>query len=137
MKKTKKFVIDTNTLISSFILPNSVSRKALNKAIDTGQILFSFSTLDEFSNVFVRAKFDKYLSLDARLETIEDFKSVALVGIPNVKIMECRDPKDNKFLELAISELADCIVTGDQDLLVLHPFLKIPILTAKEFIEQF
>lgn len=41
----------------------------------------------------------------------------------------CRDPKDNKYLELALSGKADCIITGDKDLLVLHPFDNIPILT--------
>lgn len=43
----------------------------------------------------------------------------------------------NKFLELAISESAECIITGDQDLLVLHPFREIPILTANEFLSSY
>ncbi len=37
-------------------------------------------------------------------------------------ISDCRDPKDNKFLELAACGKADFIISGDQDLLVLNPF---------------
>jgi len=49
----------------------------------------------------------------------------------------CRDPKDNKYLELAVAANASCIVTGDQDLLVLNPFRNIPILTSADFLAQF
>lgn len=45
----------------------------------------------------------------------------------NEQITACRDPKDNKFLELAISGRATHIVTGDTDLLALHPFRGIQI----------
>jgi predicted nucleic acid-binding protein len=51
-------------------------------------------------------------------------------------VRECRDPKDDKFLELALSAQASCLVTGDQDLLVLHPFRGIPILTPAAFLEM-
>jgi predicted nucleic acid-binding protein len=49
----------------------------------------------------------------------------------------CRDPKDDMYLELALSGKADCIITNDDDLLVLRPFEKIPIITPKEFLERF
>lgn len=47
----------------------------------------------------------------------------------------CRDPRDDKFLELAVNGRADVIVSGDKDLLALHPFRGIPILTPAEFLE--
>jgi predicted nucleic acid-binding protein len=43
-------------------------------------------------------------------------------------------PDDNKLLETAIAGSADCLVTGDQDLLVLNPFQGIPILTPVGFL---
>ena len=49
------------------------------------------------------------------------------------EIRACRDPKDDKFLELAVSGQADVIVTGDDDVLALHPFEGIPILRMREF----
>jgi predicted nucleic acid-binding protein len=49
-------------------------------------------------------------------------------------IEACRDPKDNKVLEVAVNGQATCIVTGDEDLRILHPFRGIPILTPAEFL---
>ena len=55
----------------------------------------------------------------------------------NTSIDACRDPKDNKFLELAISTGASCVISGDQDLLVLNPFQNIPIVSAADFLKIF
>ena len=46
----------------------------------------------------------------------------------------CRDPDDDELLEIAVVGRADCLVTGDQDLLVLDPFQRIPILTPAGFL---
>jgi putative PIN family toxin of toxin-antitoxin system len=134
MTKIKVFVIDTNTLISAFLLPNSTSRKAINKAISTGIIAVSNETINEFSDTFVRAKFDKYLSLELRLQIIVEFKIIAKLINPKILITACRDPKDNKFLELAISGRATYIITGDEDLLVLNPFQDVSIVSASAFL---
>jgi predicted nucleic acid-binding protein len=54
---------------------------------------------------------------------------------PSESIDECRDPKDNKYLELAISGHAESLITGDEDLLVLNPFRNIKIITVLEFLD--
>jgi predicted nucleic acid-binding protein len=48
----------------------------------------------------------------------------------------CRDPKDDKFLEAALAGDADCLVSGDADLLDLTPFEGIPILRPAEFLAR-
>ncbi|HEY4194626.1 MAG TPA: putative toxin-antitoxin system toxin component, PIN family [Mucilaginibacter sp.] len=134
--KTDLFVIDTNILVSAFILPQSVSRKVLNKALKEGRIVISQVIADEFTEVLVRPKFDKYLPLETRLEIIDDFISVIYMVKPTVQITECRDPKDNKFLELACTANARFIISGDKDLLFLNPFRGISIKTATEFLNE-
>lgn len=134
MKKIKVFVVDTNTLISAFLLPKSTSRQAIDKALTIGDIVISDETINEFSDTFIRSKFDKYISLELRLEIIEDFKSISTLIKTKVVITACRDPKDNKFLELAISGKAEFIITGDNDLLVLNPFKNVSIVSATEFL---
>jgi putative PIN family toxin of toxin-antitoxin system len=47
----------------------------------------------------------------------------------------CRDPKDDKFLNLASSGKANFIVTGDDDLLILKSYRGIQILNAKDFLD--
>lgn len=54
----------------------------------------------------------------------------------DVTITDCRDPKDNKFLALAVSGQATHLVTGDQDLLILHPYRSTSILTPRQFLAE-
>ena len=56
--------------------------------------------------------------------------------IPDQTVDACRDPKDNKFLEAALAGEADCIVSGDADLLDMGSFEEIPILRPAEFLAQ-
>lgn len=58
------FVIDTNILISANLLPESVSRKAYDKAREIGIQVYSSATLAEFCATLNRSKFDKYLSVE-------------------------------------------------------------------------
>ncbi len=138
MKKSKRFIFDTNTLVSAFLLSNqTTSARAWYKATETGQIVASEETIAEFADVFIRPKFDKYLSPAKRLTIIEDFKTITQIFEPTQTIKICRDEKDNKYLELALSTQANCIVTGDIDLLILNPFNGIPILSAADFLKMF
>jgi hypothetical protein len=67
---------------------------------------------------------------------LEDLTQTAQFIDVTEQISECRDPKDNKYLELALSGQAECIVTGDDDLLVLNSFRGIEILTVQEFLAR-
>jgi len=88
--------------------------------------------------VIFRKKFDKYFFDDAeRLEAIDRLETNSLVYFPRTVVNACRDPKDNKFLELALASGASCIISGDQDLLILNPFENIPIVSATAFLESF
>ena len=131
------FVFDTNALISAHLLDKSASRKAYNKAIDNGVLIYSAETFDEFANTFIRSKFEKYLPLEKRMSVIGEFQARGALIKTRIVISICRDPNDNKFLELAISANASCIITGDKDLLILNPFRGIPILNAADFINNF
>ncbi|WP_295674158.1 putative toxin-antitoxin system toxin component, PIN family [uncultured Mucilaginibacter sp.] len=133
----KIFVFDTNSLISANLSPDSVNRKAYERAQEIGITVHSESTFLEFSEVLTRPKFDKYISNQKRQQEISAFERKSQLIKISSKISICRDPKDNKFLELAIDSGAACIITGDKDLLVLNPFEGIPILTAADFLKAF
>lgn len=130
------FVFDTNVLISAAIKADSIPRYAINKAIETGELLYSQATFKELSLLFERPKIKKYTNNVynmAFLKTILDTWS--FVVITNA-ITECRDPKDNKFLELAVCGKANTIVTGDKDLLILYPFRDINIIVPNDFLNN-
>ena len=135
---TKTFVFDTNCLVSASILPNSSIRHAFDKAIRLGAIASSQKVFEEYTEVIFRRKFDKYfISDEERLFIINLVVTKLNVFSPIEVITDCRDPKDNKFLELAVSSSASCIIIGDKDILILHPFRGIPILNAKDFLNEF
>ncbi len=128
------FVFDTNSLISAHLLPSSVNRLALDRAISIGTVVYSKESLTEWKETFSRVKFDKYISIEDRLEAVFRFEKAAQLVEVRTIISVCRDPKDNKFLSLAIDGNASIIITGDKDLLVLNPFKNITIISASEFL---
>ena len=130
-------VIDTNSLVSRLILPKSIPAQAVDLALEKGVILISKDTISELSEVIQRKKFDRYSSIGERLKFFEDFIKICKTVNITEKITTCRDPKDNKFLELAVSGKASVIITGDQDLLSLNPFRSIKILKSHDFLKRF
>ena len=134
---TNRFVLDTNVLISALLFKTSVPFLAIELAEKQGIILYSEATLNELEQVLNRKKFNKYLSLeDRQLFLLKFISSSELVSITE-NITVCRDEKDNKFLELAVSGNANLIVTGDMDLLVLSPFQAVEIVTPDMLIDRF
>jgi putative PIN family toxin of toxin-antitoxin system len=126
---------DTNVLVSALLFAESVPARAFHAALDRGKVLLSQATLAELSAVLERKKFDRYLTREDR----EQFLTALVRDATFVEVIEeiraSRDPKDDKFLELAVSGSATCLVAGDEDLLVLHPFNGIPIMTPAQFLE--
>ena len=132
------FVFDTNSLVSASLIGGTMTARAMDKAIILGKLTFSNATMNELVEVLFRKKFDKYfLNSEEKWSAIQRISLNAVFFSPTESIMACRDPKDDKFLELAVSANASCIITGDKDLLVLHPFRNIAILNAVDFIEKF
>src|SRR5690606_39125722 len=137
MKKSERFVIDTNVLVSAAIFPSSVPGQALDKAVRSGKLLMNTATFSEFEKTLKKKKLRKYLS-PASVNNFLD-KLERLIETPDSlpDITACRDPKDDKFLALAVGGKASCIITGDEDLLVLHPFKGIPIISPLKFINEY
>ena len=131
------FVFDTNVLINAVLSPTSLSNKAYRIAYQEGIVVYSRATLAELEEKLQLSRFDKYVHITRRMVFYDDYEMTAFPITITESIVACRDPKDDKFLELAKSANADCIVTQDEDLLVLHPFEHIPILTVRSFIDRY
>jgi hypothetical protein len=128
------FVIDTNCFVSANLIKNSTSDRAFDKALINGRIALSDQVFNEYTEVLYREKLDKYLNEAKRQSALKLIKKNAILFSPIEKITDCRDPKDNKFLELAIACKASCIISGDPHLLILHPFRGIPVLNPSDFL---
>jgi len=131
------FIFDTNTLLSALFDETSIPAAALKRARISGTLLTSEAIMLEYRMVFLRPKFDKYISLPTRIEFIENIIAQSFPVIITQEIKECRDSEDDKWLSLAVSAKSDCIISGDKDLLILNPFRETPILTPAEFLNRF
>jgi hypothetical protein len=131
-----RIVIDTNAIVSAAILPGSVPRRAVERVLTRGILLLSEPTFDELTEVLFRSRFDGYVSVRER----ELFLTQLARGaefIPIIQgIRECRDPNDDKFLEVALNGRADVLITGDEDLLILNPWRDVAIVTPAEYLKR-
>jgi hypothetical protein len=136
MSELLRFVLDANVIISALLFKKSLPRQALDKARKQGIVLMSRLIWSEINEVLARPKFDKYISIKERQLFLLAFEqTVKFIEIQET-INACRDPKDDKYLDLAVNGQAECIVSGDRDLLTLHPFLEIPIITVAQFLNS-
>lgn len=132
-------MFDTSTLVSAALRAGSVPYRALVQALEAGEVCASTSTLAELESVLQRDKFDRYLSAALRAEFAAIMRrraqlfDVTKEDIANVQ-PPCRDPKDNQFLALVHACGADVMVSSDADLLALHPWQGVPIVTPAAYI---
>lgn len=130
------FVFDTNVLVSALLFERSQPRQALNVALNAGGLLLSAPVLTELSTVLRRPKFDRYIDAEDRERFLIAVVREAILVDAAEPVRECRDRKDDKFLELAVAGAAACIVSGDDDLLQLDPFRQTRVLTPAQFLQS-
>ena len=136
MRARERIVADTNCLVSRLLLPSSVPGYAVRKAVDSGLLLVSEATMNELADVLCRRKFDRYITIADRQQFLRLLGRVAEFVRTVYPVRECRDPKDDKFLEVALNGKADLILTGDTDLLALHPWQGMPILPPARYLKR-
>ncbi len=130
-------VVDTNILVRAVIKPQGSVGPVLQRLRRREYtLLLSRATLDEVVDVLHRPRLRvKYGLSESALRAV-----IRLVVLgselvqPDEQIAVCRDPKDDKFLEVAVAGQADVIVSGDEDLLTLDPYAGIPIVSPSQFL---
>ena len=104
------------------IKQDSVPERALLRARAEDVIALSAAVEAEIVEVFSRPKFIGSMTSTQRDHVLGLIRDAAVGFEPTVRVTDCRDVKDNKYLELALAASATVIVASDRDLLVLHPW---------------
>ena len=127
-----RVVLDANVFISALLGKGSPSR--LYEAFKAGklELVCSKPLLAELAEVLFRQEFAIQPGEIKALFRLLRQKST--IVRPSQRVRACRDPKDNAVLECAFEGKASAIVSGDGDLLSLHPFRSIPILSPRIFV---
>ena len=129
-----RLVVDTNVFVSAILKVNSLPFHVVHWVDQHGGLLKSADTERQLLDVLVRPHIAAVTLPDFRDGLLKLLARAELVTITE-RIRACRDPTDDKFLELAVNGQADLIVTGDGDLLALNPFRDIPIVTPAIFVQ--
>ena len=132
---SKRVVFDTNVLLSALIRADTPPALAVDRAIQSCVLLTAPACFEELQNKVHKPKFARYFSREEADLFLETYLLVVEMQTITTPIVVCRDPNDDKFLEAAVAGKADCLVTGDPDLLELHPFRGISIITPREFLD--
>jgi len=136
MRALERMVVDTNVFVSGLLRQSSVPGQAARRARHDAILLVSQETMRELADVLARAKFDRYVTVEQRMQFIRLVANIAEL-VPIVRaVRECRDPKDDKFLEAALNGRANGILTGDKDLLAMNPWRGVEILSPDDYLHR-
>lgn len=129
-----RIVVDTNVFVSAALKDKSLPSLAVHLVAQRGVLLKSTVTEQQLFEVLARPYFAVLIAPVTR-DWLRDLLATAETVTITERIAACRDPTDDKFLELAVNGHADLLLTGDADLLALNPFRDIPIVAPANFVQ--
>lgn len=134
-----RIVLDTNIVISGLIWRGTPHQVMLALANDKFTAHTSYAMVSELTRKLLGSKLGSELikrDISAQ-QLLMSYTALCEVVSPSLLAQPiCRDPDDDAVLACAKAAQADLIVSGDQDLLVLHAFEGIQIVTAAQALER-
>ena len=134
----KPIVLDSNLIVSAILNPEGIATLALEIAVENFEIVITRETILEQADVLSRDKFNRYVPIEVRQMLLKNYAESAKEVAVLEEVTDCKDPKDNKFLALALASHAKLIVSGDKrDLLCMNPYRGVDIIGLRAFVESF
>jgi len=127
-------IFDASTLVGAALKEDSVPERALLRAEEQDVFTLSVAVEAEIAEILGRPKFARVLSPARRERVLGLVRETAVWLEPTIKVADCRDPKDDKYLELALASGAEVIVSSDDDLLLLQPWRGVRIPRPIEYL---
>ena len=134
-----KVVVDTNVLLSAALSPRGAPAELVDWLLAEGRLIFSEATFAELELRIWKPKFDRYLPIDRRKQILQELNASALwVDVPASisNRLFSRDVKDDPFIHAALSADAKRLISGDDDLLCLHPLDNLHIVTPRTALDE-
>ena len=129
-------VFDVSALVGAAIRRDGVPELALRRALREDQVAVSDAVMAELLDVFARPRLQRFLDPELREEVLSAVQTFGVRFVPTMRVADCRDTKDNKYLELALAAGAATIVSSDHDLLVLHPWRGVRVLQPAAYLAE-
>ena len=129
-------MFDASAVVSAALREDSVPERALLRAEETDLFALSAEVDADIVGVLNRPRFAAAVSPARRTRILHALRGQAAWFAPTERVADCRDAKDDKYLELALASGAWAIVSGDADLLSLHPWRGVRIIRPAEFLAE-
>lgn len=129
-------VLDASTLVSATFNAHAVPALAVQRALRGDRIAISEPVMTELLDVLHRPGVARFLRPELRADLLGQLLALGRPFKPVRRVTDCRDPKDDKYLELALASGANTIVSSDRDLLVLHPWRGVRILQPAAYLAE-
>jgi putative PIN family toxin of toxin-antitoxin system len=113
---TPRAVVDTNLFVRGLLKGPITLPLILAWKEGRFRLVISEQLIAELFEVLARPRFTRYFTQDDVRELGELIYEQAEIIEPAIHVTLCRDPKDNVFLNVAITAQAHYLVTGDDDL---------------------
>ena len=126
-----RIVCDTNVLVAALVA-DGLCRDIVKRRLPLHGLFTSKGLLDELVATLRR----KFRVAPGDVPFLHAYRErVEIVHPEKLKRAVCRDPDDDLVLATAATANAHCILTGDDDLLVLKRFAGIAILSPRAFVD--
>ena len=125
-----RVVLDTNVIIAAFAA-RGLCADIFEVCLESHNIIMSEFILSEAEKHLIRKIRVPRTITQNIIDYLRDMSEI--VEPAKVEVSVCRDKDDVNIIGTALNGNARCIITGDNDLLVLKKFRKIAIITPREF----
>ena len=129
-------VFDASTLVGAAIRRGSVPDQAVRHGFATDHVAVSEAVMAELLDVLYRPRLARFVDPVLRDDVLSLLDIDGRFFVTGERVTDCRDPKDNMYLELALASGAGTIVSSDGDLLVLHPWRDVRILLPADYLRE-
>ena len=129
-------MLDVSTLVGAAIRRGSVPDQAVRRAFATDHVAISEDMMAELIDVLHRPRLARFVNPELRDDVLLLLDTDGVVFAPTGRVADCRDPKDNLYLELTLASGAHTIISSDADLLVLHPWRGVRILRPADYLAE-
>lgn len=136
----QSLILDTNVIVSALIAKNSPPSRIVDELVLNRKVAFCTSgeIMAEYIEVLAREKFSRFPDFKSRAEILLiRLYEISAKFTPDTRLDIITDEGDNRFLELALADQADFLITGNTNDFTVQSIGHTRIVTPRDYCDVF